>query len=449
MTFEQEIQELLAGGEAEALLQALGGEPTVSVRLNRTRPLMTALTGDAPAERVPWCDCGYYLDRRPAFTLDPNWHAGAYYVQDASSMFIAHVIRSVAPHEPLCYLDLCAAPGGKTTAAIDALPAGSLTVANEVMPARALALCDNVTKWGNPRTVVTNAQPREFARRLPAAFDIVAVDAPCSGEGMMRKDTQAVEQWSPALVRQCATLQRDILTHAWQALKPGGLLIYSTCTFNREENECQLEFIAGELGGEPVAVDTELAWNIAGGIDTPLPCYRFMPHRTRGEGLFMAVMRKPQGTTDAPRLKPAKPAKQRDTAALSWLAEPDGVQLATVNDLQCALPRDTAPTMLGVIGAVRTLQAGTPLLDTSLPKRQPHAALAYSTLLRHDAFARAAVDRDTALRYLRGEALTLPDAPRGDVLITHGGMPLGFARNLGSRANNLYPKPWRIRTTHT
>ena len=201
---------------------------------------------------VPWCAAGHYLDNRPSFTLDPAFHQGMYYVQDASSMFIAHVLRHLAGEGPLRYLDACAAPGGKTTAAIDALPHGSLVVANEYVPARAAVLRENVIKWGSPDVIVTRGDTAALVKAMPESFDIIAADVPCSGEGMMRKDADAVAQWSHRLVEECADRQREIVGNLWRALKPGGFMVYSTCTFNRHENEEIIGMLVEEYGAESV-----------------------------------------------------------------------------------------------------------------------------------------------------------------------------------------------------
>ena len=296
MKLHEEFIEQLRGllpGEWEALADSITtSEPSIAVRVNDARG------GGAPegCRPVPWCREGFYLTDRPAFTFDPDWHAGRYYVQDASSMFIAHAIRSLI-HEPVRYLDLCAAPGGKTTAAIQALPQRSLVVANEIVPPRARVLADNIVRWGDPRCVVTSNAPAQYGK-LTHFFDVIAADVPCSGEGMMRKDDEAVAQWSPALVEQCAQRQREILTDVWQALRPGGLLIYSTCTYNRQENELMANFIVNELGATSLELSVEPSWNIHPAIASECHCYRFMPHRVDGEGLFMAVFRK---DGDAPR----------------------------------------------------------------------------------------------------------------------------------------------------
>ena len=266
--FRQQMLALLPE-EADALLQALQTEPSVAVRVNR-RKAMPPATDDP----VAWCRSGIYLDARRQFTFDPLLHSGCYYVQDASSMFISHVLSQVAGNSPVAYLDLCAAPGGKTTAAIDALPDGSLVVANEIDSRRAQILRENVVKWGYPHCVVTNSDASRLGK-LHEAFDIVAADMPCSGEGMMRKDDEAVAQWTPALVEQCAARQREIASDIWQALKPGGIFIYSTCTFNRFEDEENARFACQLMGGEL------------------LEERHFLPGRDRGEGFYVAAIRKP------------------------------------------------------------------------------------------------------------------------------------------------------------
>ena len=221
-TFIEQLRDLLPD-EWDALATAITtSAPSVAVRVNEARG---ASVPDG-ARRVPWCDQGFYLEDRPQFTFDTDWHAGRYYVQDASSMFIAHVIRHLVD-TPVRYLDLCAAPGGKTTAAMQALPEGALVVANEIVPPRARVLADNVIRWGDPRCVVTSNAPAQMGR-LNGFFDVIAADVPCSGEGMMRKDDEAVAQWTPTLVEQCAQRQREILADVWPALRPGGLFIYST-----------------------------------------------------------------------------------------------------------------------------------------------------------------------------------------------------------------------------
>lgn len=439
--FAEQIGNLLGAEQAADLLRALEhSEPSVSVRVNERRGAQVP----AGADRVPWCPQGFYCIDRPAFTFDVDHHAGMYYVQDASSMFIAHVIRNLVD-APVRYLDLCAAPGGKTTAAVQALPEGSLVVANEYVAGRARVLADNVMRWGSDNVVVTNAAPAALGR-LTHHFDVVAADVPCSGEGMMRKDDEAVAQWSPALVEQCAARQRSILDDVWPALRPGGLMIYSTCTFNLAENEQMVNYLIEYFGAEPVAVPIQDEWHIAPAIDSPFPAYRFMPHLTRGEGLFMAVLRKP----DEPAARPAKARRDNPVAMPAelrqWLMNAQDMMVTRRGDELHAIGKQWAPD-LALLGNLNVLSAGVPLAVAKGKGWMPHQALAWNVAAQRGAWPVAEVDYPTALAYLRGEAVVI-DAPRGYVLLTHRGRHMGFVNNLGNRANNLYPKPLRILTSH-
>ena len=439
--FIEQLRDLLPD-EWEALTSAITTtEPSVAVRVNEARG---ASVPDG-VRRVPWFEQGLYLADRPVFTFDTDWHAGRYYVQDASSMFIAHVIKHLV-HEPVRYLDLCAAPGGKTTAAIQALPSPSLVVANEIVPPRAHVLADNVIRWGNPRCVVTSNAPAQFSK-LTHFFDVIAADVPCSGEGMMRKDDEAVAQWSPTLVAQCAQRQREILTDAWQALRPGGLLIYSTCTYNRQENEDMADFIVNELGATSLEIPIEPSWNIHSAIGSDCHCYRFMPHRVDGEGLFMAAFRKEgNGTRQMPRIK-EKTIKKVDETVKKWLSSPDGFIMDQQGDLFIAVPQDIRSEVATLRATLNVLHAGVEMATLMGRKTVPHHALAMSLARSADAFPMCEVDYPSALRYLRGESISI-NGPRGYVLVAHEGAVLGFANNLGNRANNLYSKSLRILSTH-
>ena len=436
--FIQQLQQLLPD-EWQPLADAITGtEPSVSVRVNTGRGAAMPLN----ATRVPWCATGFYLNSRRQFTFDPLFHSGLYYVQDASSMFLHHVIKTLVG-EPVRYLDLCAAPGGKATTALDALPKGSLVVANEIIPARASVLSDNVMKWGNPDAVVTSDTPASLGK-LTHFFDVIAADVPCSGEGMMRKDDDAVAQWSPALVQECAERQRSIIADVWQALKPGGLLIYSTCTYNRQENEQMIEHIISKFGAEPVSVPINDEWNIMPATGAQFPAYRFMQHRTRGEGLFMAVVRKPSAASS----RSEKPRRSKTATAPNdvgqWISNPDAFKIEVQGDIIQALPQCHYDDIMTIANAkIRVLRRGVELGAIKGKKHIPAHALALCGNLNRSAFATCEVDYRTAIAYLRGEAITI-DAPRGYVLVTHRDAPLGWVNNLGNRANNLYPKQLRI-----
>ena len=398
--FVRETKQLMGEARFNSYLEAFHEDAPVSIRLNpkkslewRVLALQASRAGAESLEfatAVPWCEEGYYLEGRPQFTFDPLFHAGCYYVQEAASMFITHILRALANNYPLSIincqlaLDLCAAPGGKSTAMRSVLPEGSTLVSNEPVPTRAQILLENITKWGAPNCIVTNNYPRDF-RKAKAKFDMILCDVPCSGEGMFRKDPATIGEWSLQNVEKCWRLQRDIVADAWECLNPGGILIYSTCTFNTKENEENVRWIIDTYDAEPIAIPTDASWHITGsllpGFDAPV--YRFIPGITRSEGLFVCALRK------------------------------------RVNNHSSSL---------------FTLNSKLRVLTPDLPQGEfPRVDLPYSE----------------ALKYLRGEALVLPaDTPRGLITVTYKGVSLGPVKNIGNRANNLYPKPWRIKTTH-
>lgn len=447
----------LLGDDYPRFEQALATESPVSIRLNpaKCRP------GRPLGEAVPWSQEGYYLPERPAFTFDPCFHAGAYYVQEAASMFLHRVIDQYI-HTPVRYLDLCAAPGGKSTDAIASLPAGSLVVSNEVVPNRTYILAENLTKWGSPFSVVTRNEAADFAR-LESYFDMVATDVPCSGEGMFRKDPDAIAEWSPAGVDRCAERQRQILTDVWPALKPGGVLIYSTCTYNLEENEEMVLYLMKELGATPLTVDTDPAWGIASALVPGVTAYRFMPHLTRGEGLFMAVLRKPGEPDDSHSRLLDEPAGKRNKKGKKttpatpvpdeWrqrLAHPDDFDFVSRGDSFLAIPREYRADYQLLDRHLTLLQAGVTLATVKGRDYIPHPSLALSTALDLEKTPRFEADLATALAYLRRESIVLPpDQPRGYLIVAYRGFPLGWVKNLGNRANNLYPQEWRIRSGYT
>ena len=447
--FIEQIHGLLPEDEANALISSLSeSDPSVSVRVNKVK------CENLPKSNVVnWCNRGFYIDERPQFTFDPALHAGCYYVQDASSMFLAYAIDSlVDKNKPVRYLDLCAAPGGKTTTAIDALPEGSLVVANEIMSNRAQILKENIIKWGNPNCVVTNNDSAAYSK-MEHFFDIIAADVPCSGEGMMRKDDEAVAQWSPGLVKECAERQREIVDNAWQALRPGGLFIYSTCTFNRPENEDIVEYLVNELGAESIDLNPPTEWNIHTAINTATHGYHFFPHRTRGEGLFLAVVRKPDDeplrTIKSSSKKKAQKEKpiQIPAEVKDWIANSKSVKFITNADNISAISAEYSDEIEILRDNLRVIYCGCDVATAKGKDMIPSHALALSTSINSDAFSTCEVDYATAIAFLRGETINV-DAPRGYVLVKYNGMTLGFVKNLGNRANNLYPKEWRIKSSH-
>ena len=452
-SFVERTRQLLGDEQYPLFEQALGTEVPVSIRPNRMKCNLPVA-----GEPVPWAPSGVYLEKRPTFTFDPLFHAGCYYVQEASSMFVERVLREYV-QEPVVMLDLCAAPGGKSTLCRSALPEGSLLVANEVMRNRSQILAENLMKWGQPEVVVTNNDPADFTD-LTHLFDVILTDVPCSGEGMFRKDQVAVDEWSLENVDICWQRQRRILSDIWPALKPGGLLIYSTCTFNREEDEDNVAWIVRELGADVLEVPVEEAWGITGNlIGDSFPVYRFLPHKVKGEGFFLAVLRKHAGEVETvePRAEKKKKASKDvkgkvpqlsvPKEAKDWLQIPGDYQL-TINGTNVqAFPKshETVYTLLKQY--VKVIHAGITLGDMKGKDLIPHHSLAMSTALADGAFPKAEVTYEQAIAYLRKESLVLDAGiPRGYVLLTYQNIPLGFMKNIGNRANNLYPQEWRIRS---
>lgn len=448
----QSYTQALMGQELWAdYARALDEPPSVSIRLNTLKTAGRLRLKETTDGQVPWCAEGYYLSHRPNFTFDPLFHAGAYYVQEAASMFLRRALEQYI-EGAVAMLDLCAAPGGKSTVARTCLPDGSLLVSNEPIHPRCQVLAENLQKWGHPDVVVTNNYPRDF-RRCGVVFDVILADVPCSGEGMMRKEAEAVAQWSPSLVNQCAALQREIVADAWDVLKPGGLLIYSTCTMNTAENEENIRHFEQELGAEVLPVAVEDSWNITGSLlkGWERPVGRFVPGRTRGEGLFMAVLRKTDdGEVAGRKPKKQKTAPQRKTKSIEIpLAGKDEFMVMESGDSSLAVNRLWKDAIQTLDGSLNVLSAGVPLYEAKGRDLVPCHALALSARLREEAFPRVELDFQQAIGYLRREAFALPDnTPRGYVVVCFRQTPLGFMKNLGNRANNLYPQEWRIRSSH-
>ena len=460
-SFEDTMRGLLGDGY-DHFRQALFDEPAVSIRLNPTKRAVTTAY-----ESVPWATDGYYLPSRPSFTFDPLLHGGCYYVQEASSMFVEQAIKQHL-HQAHVALDLCAAPGGKSTLLRSLLPDDCVLVSNEVMRPRAQVLAENITKWGHPHCVVTSNFPAHFTP-LEELFDLILVDAPCSGEGMFRKDPVAVSEWSPENVATCWQRQRDILTDIWPTLRPGGLLIYSTCTFNTEEDEENVRWMMHELGAELLPIHTETAWAITPSLVADVPhAYRFLPGRTRGEGFFLAVLRK-SGSIEAGEFfhdtasrkhKPsAKKTKGRQSSIMlppwnnkgeaPWIQSPECYTYKTEGDNVIALPADMESLVDTLSARLHLIHYGIPLATFKGRDAIPAHALAMSTALNSAAFTTCELPYNEALRYLHGETITLPvDLPRGYVVVTYQNTPLGFVKHLGNRANNLYPNEWRIRSSY-
>lgn len=460
-TFVERVLRDLGTTEGEALCRALDGEACVSIRVNPAKA--EGLRGEQPARvsevlpmltaagRVPWCADGFLLAGRPSFTFDSDFHAGAYYVQEAASQFVGCLLQGV-PTSGARILDLCAAPGGKTTLYASLVGRGGLVVANEIDPRRASVLADNVRKWGTGNVVVTTCEPHAVCD-CEAWFDVVAVDAPCSGEGMFRKDPAARGEWSENNVRQCAARQDDILREAWRALRPGGTLIYSTCTFNRDEDEGSLERMLAWAGDEVAAsepVDVDPAWGIVEGEVGPFRTFRFFPHRTVGEGFFAAVARKAPDAPGRQRLPKGRrsmvaPADRASAGELRrWVREPDRMVFGTVAGTGYAWYGEQAEAVKTLSEALPVICSGVALGQLFKGRLKPDPALAFFDGLERGAVPVAGLDDEQALRYLRRQEVAAGALAEGVNLVTARGRALGFAKRIGARVNNMYPNSLRI-----
>ncbi len=462
--FIYQMQDLL-GEEYPAFVASLNEVIPVSIRTNNSKKALMQseelpeILSENDNGLVAWCKDGYYLKTRPSFTFDPEFHAGCYYVQEASSMFLEQVIKTHI-NEPVCALDLCAAPGGKSTHLSALLPEDSLLVSNEVIRSRANILAENNIKWGNQSVVVTNNDPAEIGK-LENYFDLILTDVPCSGEGMFRKDPQAVNEWSPSNVKLCAERQRRIIADIWPALKPEGILIYSTCTYNTSENEDNITWIAEELGGEVLEIPVDNSWKIKGNLKGNFPVYRFIPHQTKGEGFFMAAIKKNAVEAEYPinHRQFAKNKKDKNSAneksikipqeIISWISNPDRYHFFEEKGIFSAIPMIHWEQFRILKEHLKILYAGIQIGELKGKDMIPSHHLALSMELCKNIFPELELDKTQALNYLRKEALfNLPeDCPKGYNIVTYNGLPLGFIKNIGNRANNLYPQEWRIRSS--
>lgn len=445
--FIENLHDQLSPLEVQQLCQALQSTPVTSIRLNDK---IDCLTFECDTDEVPWHEDGYYLSERPPFTLDPLFHAGCYYVQEASSMFVECVLQQYLSRESVV-LDLCAAPGGKSTLISQYLGSAGLLVSNEVVRQRVFILSENIQKWGNGNTVVTHNQSADFGMRLPGVFDCILVDAPCSGEGMFRKDEGAIQEWSESNVEVCAERQRKILSDVWDALRPGGILIYSTCTFNAQENENNAQWIADTLGADLLPVDIHPSWGIVEGK----PGYHFYPHKTRGEGFYLCALRKHgAGNLDMvrplakrlPKFKP-QPAQSVEHKEIinSWLKNPADWVLRQQDRFVVSYPAKYKDLIDILSKQFICISTGFGICELRGKYPVPQHALAMAKALKKDAFPHAELSLEQALSYLRTEALVLDNVPSGVVMVTYENVPLGFVKNVGNHCNNLYPKEWRIR----
>jgi len=424
-------------------------EQVTSIRINPSKlsdPSVLAFSADL-GEAVPWCQYGYYLSKRPSFTFDPLFHAGCYYVQEASSMFLEQALKqTVDLSKPLKVLDLSAAPGGKSTHIQSLISSESLLVSNEVIRSRANILKDNMIKWGCDNVVVTNNDPKDFAR-LQNYFDVIVVDAPCSGSGLFRRDEAAIDEWSLNNVQLCSQRQQRILADVWPALKKNGVVIYSTCSYSREEDEEIVKWMNSkfnpETSGQNLKFKIPAEWNIVESSD----CYRFWPDKVKGEGFFIACLRKLEGGPEInhkPKAKLELANKNEDEILANWLSEPRYHYIKIKNTVH-AIPEVLFRELDLLLSHLGIIYSGIRVGELMRKKLIPDHPLAVSNS-SSNAIERVELNYEEAILYLRKQELKNIAIKKnlGWKLVTYKDHPLGWINVLANRINNYYPKELRI-----
>jgi 16S rRNA C967 or C1407 C5-methylase (RsmB/RsmF family)/NOL1/NOP2/fmu family ribosome biogenesis protein len=428
--------------DAQALLKSLEEPSPVSIRINTSKWQKKP----SHSEPVPWCNNGYYLENRPSYTLDPLFHSGCYYPQEASSMFLEQIIRQATViSENLRVLDLCAAPGGKSTHLSDIIGPDNLLVANEVVRSRAVILAETITKWGSGNTLVTQNDPAAFGR-LSGYFDIVIVDAPCSGEGMFRSET-AINEWSIGNTFHCSERQKRILMDVWPALKENGILVYSTCTFNPGENEENIRWFIGKKEAECIQIDLSDFKGIMEIDFEGIFGYGFYPDKVRGEGFFISAIRKTcqQEKTQPERQRKTElqPDKNDLEVATRW-AHFSKNRIFKWGDELFAVPCPM-DDYLHLYRNLKIVKAGTKVFVVKNKSYLPSHELALSLHIKTDAFPRNEISLSGALSFMRRDNFILQNSIKGWNIVTCNGINLGFVKNIGNRVNNYFPVEWRIR----
>jgi 16S rRNA C967 or C1407 C5-methylase (RsmB/RsmF family)/NOL1/NOP2/fmu family ribosome biogenesis protein len=428
--------------DKEALLKAMEEPSPVSIRTNPAKWNKKPVD----SEPVEWCSTGYYLPSRPSYTLDPLYHSGCYYPQEASSMFLEQVFRQVCDSSVgLKVLDLCGAPGGKSTHLSNLIGDSGLLVANEVIRSRAQILAESLTKWGKGNFLVTQNDPSQFTE-IKGYFDVIVVDAPCSGEGMFRTDV-AVSEWSGQNASHCSERQKRIVMDVWPALKEGGILIYSTCTFNPEENEENIKWLTGRNSAESLRLDISMYKGLNEIDFHGVFGYGFYPDRISGEGFFISAIRKLKGeetkTSRVQRFQELKPSRSEIDTAVRW-SHFSGDRLMRRGDDVIALPC-SMENYLQLFHSLTVIRAGTKLFTVKKNDSLPSHELAISGFIREGAFPGIETDLHNSLAYLRRDNLNLKPENLGWNLLSFNRINIGFINNIGNRINNYFPVEWRIR----
>ena len=426
----------------EAFIESIDQPAAVSLRINpRKFPI------PVEPEKVPWSETGVFLNERPSFTLDPIFHSGAYYVQEASSMFVEQAFRQMEHASNRIVLDLCAAPGGKSTHLLSLLESSDLLVSNEVIRSRVSVLDENIRKWGHQNVVVCSNDPADFSD-LDGLFDVILVDAPCSGEGLFRRDASAIQQWSVDNTNLCATRQRRILADIWPSLKNSGYLIYSTCTFNPAENEENLKWLAENNKVESIRIPLQENWGVLEMEIDGLFGYRFLPHKVKGEGFFLTLIRKKNGSDSYSIPKKIKSRLEKMPKQFAeirnWLTT-ENSEFFAKSEFLIAFPESKIPILNALSEQLRVISFGLPVAQFKKNDLLPEHTFALSIDRNPDVFESVELGLRDALLFQKKDEIRIDSSTKGWLLVHYRGVPLGFVKNLGNRANNYFPKEWRIR----
>lgn len=439
----------LPGYDGQAFTQVhASGQQITSVRINPAKSFDIHRHTFEVDSQIPWTSNGYYLKQRPSFTLDPLLHAGAYYVQEASSMFLEQALRQTADmSQSLKVLDLCAAPGGKSTLIQSVISNESLLVTNEVIKTRASILAENITKWGAENVIVTNNDPKDFAR-LENYFDIIVIDAPCSGSGLFRRDADAIGEWSEANVQLCSQRQQRIIADVLPALKQGGILIYSTCSYSKDEDEAIADWMIDEFSMKSLRLSTKPDWNIVESTSDKNNAYgyRFYPDKVKGEGFFIACMEKQEsegGEVAYPKKSKLEKLSKNEVAIAEQWVKDETVAILKWKELALAVPARFVQDLDLLQQSLYIKQAGVALGQITVKELIPEHALAISNLLSNNIPA-VDVTLEEALQYLRKADLKLDTVIKGWAVLQYKNRNLGWVKLLPNRLNNYYPKEWRI-----
>ncbi|MBK7856015.1 MAG: methyltransferase domain-containing protein [Bacteroidetes bacterium] len=432
--FVFQMQQMLAN-EADEFFSSLYVLPKTSVRLNAEK-----FCDLICSENVEWSANGKFLSERPLFTLDPLFHAGAYYVQESSSMFLEEIIQQLnIANSSLRVLDLCAAPGGKSTHLLSLLQSDSLLVSNEVIKSRVKTLEENLVKWGYNNYIITNNEAEDFTS-VENYFDVIVCDAPCSGEGMFRKDAEAMSHWSHEAVLFCSQRQKKIIADVLPALKPNGYFIYSTCTFNTEENEKIVRWMMDELRLNTITIDLKKFPEVV--VNENTNTLRFYPHKVKGEGFAITVLQKP--TADFIPLT-ARHHKLKEVKTKDVLKSPTDFYFYETKNSIHVINKSHVNDVGLLSDKLNVVKAGTEIFVLKGKDKIPSHELAMSINLDSSCFKTIELDKHSALKYLKGETQFGFDGDAGFYLATYKKQPLGFLKKISNRFNNLYPRHLFIR----